>query len=315
LKAQAKKRAVLVSIALIIAVLISPLPAQPQDYQQQIDRLAEEIAATVTKVGIKNLAILDFTDLQGSTPELGRFLAEELTTSLVLKDRSFRTIARSNLRSIIQEQKLATTGIINPDDIKKLKISGVDGLVHGTITRFEESIRITLQVIAVENGQIVGAARGTVPKTSAMESLGSSVDSSSLPKGGSSAFRATGKSIVSKDKDLRVTVKYLRKSADNKVKAIFLFENLKNADVTVYWYEIKIVDDQGEQWRVIDSSQITSARIGLSPGEPLDAFLVIFPENGTSKGTRFNIVGSVDVGNGNLEGVSHLSFNDVPLGI
>jgi hypothetical protein len=77
LKPSARKRATSVSFFLILAAMIFPGPTQSQDYQQQIDRLAEEIAATVTKVGLKNIAILDFTDLQGNTPELGRFLAEE----------------------------------------------------------------------------------------------------------------------------------------------------------------------------------------------------------------------------------------------
>jgi TolB-like protein len=317
LKISARKRTTLVSVGLLLLILLYPIPVQSQDYQQQIDRLAEEIAATVTKVGLKNIAVLDFTDLQGNTPELGRFLAEELTTSLVLKDRSFKTIARSNLRTIIQEQKLSATGIINPDDIKRLKISGVDGLIRGTITRFEESIRITLQVIAVENGQIVGAARGTVPKTSAMEGLGSNIESSSdsSPRDGGSSSRPTVKSLVSKDKDLRVSIKFLRKSADSKVKAIFLFENLRDTDVFVWWYEISIVDDQGEQWRLREGSEVTRGRVGLAPGEPLDALLIIFPENGTSKGSRFNIVGSVQISDGNHESVSHISFSNVPLGI
>jgi curli production assembly/transport component CsgG len=254
--------------------------------------------------------------LAGSSREFSLQLAGELTTSLVLKDRSFKTIARSNLRTILQEQKLSTTGIVNPDDIKKLRISGVDGLVRGTITPFGESIRLTLQVITVENGQIVGAARGTVPKTSAMDSLGSNVDSSSYStKDASSLGRSAGKSTVSKDKDLRVTLKYFRESADNRIKAIFLFENLRDTEVVVYWYEINIVDDQGEQWRLGEGSEITRSYTGLAPGEPLTALIVIKAENGTSKGARFNIVGSVGVKDGNREGVSHISFSDVPLGI
>ena len=80
-----------------MVLFIHPLPALAQDYQRETDRLAEEIAAAVTKADLKNVAVMDFTDLQGNVQEIGRFMAEELTTSLVLQNRSFKTIDRANL--------------------------------------------------------------------------------------------------------------------------------------------------------------------------------------------------------------------------
>src|SRR4051812_34894093 len=90
----------------VVAVLVLPLPALGQDYQRETDRLAEEVATAVTKAELRNIAVMDFTDLQGNVQEIGRFMAEELTTSLVLQNRSFKTIDRANLRSILSEQKL-----------------------------------------------------------------------------------------------------------------------------------------------------------------------------------------------------------------
>jgi len=53
-------------------------------------------------------------DLQGNVTELGRFLAEELSGALVNDSRGFRVIDRAHLKAILQEHKLAATGLIDP---------------------------------------------------------------------------------------------------------------------------------------------------------------------------------------------------------
>ncbi len=309
----------------MLSLLMNIGPLKAQDYQQQIDKLAEDVAGTATKLDLKNIAILDFTDLQGNTQELGRFLAEELTTSLVLKERSFKTIDRSHLRSILQEQRLSMTGIQGKEEAKKLKISGIDGLVRGTITPFGESIRLTLQVITVENGTIVGAARGTVPKTSAMESLGSNVEASSnnsLDGGAASqSSPKAGKATVVQDKNLKITLKYFKKSSDNQIKAIFTIENLREEEISVALdphNRFQIVDDQGDQWRMHEQTGIAGSNFNpspLAPAAPLTAVFVFTLDKGVSKATKFNIVGTIEVQDGRTRTTSYISFPDIRLGI
>jgi TolB-like protein len=319
MKLHITKGPTVVAVLALTASLVSAVPLHSQDYQQQIDRLAEDIAATVTKFDLKSIAILDFTDLQGNTPELGRFLAQELTTSLVLKERSFRTIDRANLRSILQEQKLSMTGLVNRDETKKLKISGVDGLIRGTITPFGESIRLTLQVITVENANIVGAARGTVPKTSAMDSLGSNLDlSTNTSNDGVTSGTPPpriGRNPVFQDKNLRVTLKYLRKSADDRIKAIFSIDNLRDTDLTLNWNDLQMVDDQGEQWRMLECTGLTTANTALTRKITLTALVVFYSGNGAGKATQFNIIGSIVVHDGTRDSISYISFPDTRLGI
>jgi|GEM_PF-2129997 len=287
----------------LLAVLVLPASAKPQDYQHEIDRLAGEVAGIVAKAGIKNVAVVDFTDLKGNVQEIGRFIAEELTTSLVLSERPFKTIDRANLRTILEEQKLSMTGLMSPENTKKLKVSGVEGLVRGTLTPFGESFRLTIQVIAVENAQIVGAARGTVPKTNAMESLGDAIESSmgssstggvnqgppSLPKKGKYVFQ---------DKTIRVTLRYFRKDSADRVKAIFLIENIKGEDLSFYWRDPQAIDDQGEQWRLVEQSGIGTDIFSCTlvpPGSPITVLMVFKIEKGTSKATRFSILGPIGV--------------------
>jgi curli biogenesis system outer membrane secretion channel CsgG len=311
---------VAVFLMTIILVGLGSGSAEAQDYQREFDRIAEEVAAAVQKSGLKNIAVVDFTDLQGNVQEIGRFMAEELTTSLVLGQRSFKTIDRANLRNILAEQKLTMTGLINPDNAKKLRISGVDGLVTGTLTPFGESIRLTVKVVSAETAQIVGAARGVVPKTSSMESLGNAIEDSSAPVGSSphqSAPPKKGK-YVFQDANLRVTLKYFKRDSADRVKAIFLIEPIKDGDLRIWWPELDVVDDQGEQWRLVERSGITEFSnfpSSISSQAPLTAFIVFKLEKGTSKAARFSIVGRIGITDGSKTWGSSPTFQDVPPGL
>lgn len=308
---------------LLMSALFSGLgsrAAQAQDYQREIDRIAEEVAASVQKSGLKNIAVVDFTDLQGNVQEIGRFMAEELTTSLVLGERSFKTIDRANLRSILSEQKLTMTGLVNPENAKKLKISGVDGLVTGTLTPFGESIRLTIKVISVETAQIVGAARGVVPKTSSMESLGNAIEEAPASASNSSPPVVPPKrgKYVFQDASLRVTLKYFKKDSSDRVKAIFLVESIKDGDLTIYWPDPDVVDDQGEQWKLVERSGINPyyySPSSISSGAPITVFMSFKLEKGTSKATKFNIVGRMGISDGSKSWGSSPTFQDIPPGI
>jgi len=70
--------------------------------------------------GKKKVTVLDFTDLQGGASELGKYIAEQLTVNLVMGKREFSVLDRANLKSILAEHKLTSTGLVDPENAKKL---------------------------------------------------------------------------------------------------------------------------------------------------------------------------------------------------
>src|SRR5437588_6302133 len=99
---------------------------------QELKGVSSTLATKIGELGRKRVAVVDFTDLQGNVTELGRFLAEELSGALVNDSRGFRVIDRAHLKAILQEHKLAATGIIDPQTARQLgKIASVDTLVTG----------------------------------------------------------------------------------------------------------------------------------------------------------------------------------------
>src|SRR5437867_11284686 len=56
---------------------------------QDLKPVSASLAARIQASGRKTVAVIDFTDLQGCTTELGRYLAEEFSVALVNVAKGF----------------------------------------------------------------------------------------------------------------------------------------------------------------------------------------------------------------------------------
>lgn len=162
---------------LSLAVFVSLL--SPSSFAQELDKeiseLTAEVVSAVDQAEVKTIAILDFADLQGNTSQLGRFVADEISTDLVMAKKHFTVVDRANLKKIMQENKLTVSGLVDPDTAKKLgQIAGVDAIVTGTLTPFDKSIRVAIKVIATDTAKIIAAARGQITMTPSVERLAGS---------------------------------------------------------------------------------------------------------------------------------------------
>lgn len=156
-------------------------------YEKEIKALSATMVEKVAKSGKKNVAVVDFMDLQGNTTELGRFLAEEISAELVDNAKGFEIVDRANLRSILTEHKFSMSGLVDPKTVKALgKIAGVDAIVTGTVTPFGDSVRVSAKIIATDTAKVIASAKTDIAKTKAIEELLSKgIDTSSTTIGGS----------------------------------------------------------------------------------------------------------------------------------
>jgi TolB-like protein len=137
---------------------------------KEIDALASNIASQIPTASSQTVAVVAFTDLQGNDTELGRFLAEELSIALP-RTQGVQVIDRAHLKALLQEHKLASTGIIDPTTQKKLEIAGVRVLITGTITPFGDSVRCAVKALNIATAQIEAAATAEIPRTKTIEEL------------------------------------------------------------------------------------------------------------------------------------------------
>ncbi len=134
--------------------------AKAQDMDTELSDLAGKLATQVNSQGKKKVAVLDFTDLQGGSSELGKYIAEQLTVNMVMGKRDFSVLDRANLKSILAEHKLTATGLVDPENAKKLGMfSGVDALILGTIIPKGTNTTLNAKIITTDTAEIVGAAR------------------------------------------------------------------------------------------------------------------------------------------------------------
>jgi TolB-like protein len=141
-------------------------------YEKEIKALSSTLAESIVTSGKKSIAVVDFTDLQGNVTELGRFLAEEFSVALSELGKGFEVVDRTHLKSLLKEHQLAQTGLIDPQTARKLgEIAGVHALITGTITPFGDSIRLAVKVLDTSTAKVIGASRGDIAKTKALEEL------------------------------------------------------------------------------------------------------------------------------------------------
>lgn len=155
---------------ILIFVLWSPVPFPTSSwagasYEEQLKQLAEAITDRAAQAKKHRLAILDFTDSQGQPTPVGPFLAEELGTQLMLGGELTvvdRTLTASTLKKLQVEH-------IDADHAKAVqrvaKALRADAFVSGVSIETVDGFQITSKLIDPSNGQPIGAARATLPKT------------------------------------------------------------------------------------------------------------------------------------------------------
>jgi TolB-like protein len=213
------------------------------------------------------VAVVDFTDLQGGARQLGRFVAEEISTNLVLAAKGFSVIDRNHLRTILKEQKLSMSGLMDPENQKKVgKILGVDALVLGNITPFGESYRVTFKVVATDTAAVLVADRGMVPKTPATEELWGAVIEEQGAGGAASdgsAVRSPVAAPASKKGEFRnqylsLVIESISLSADKMhINVVVRLTNVTKHDISVGLQGgddgVGLADDAGVRWVLADA--------------------------------------------------------------
>ena len=149
------------------------MPARAQDMDTELAGLADKLAASIKSNGKTKVAVIDFTDLQGGTSgELGKYIAEQLTVNLVIDKQGFSVLDRANLKKILAEHKLTSMGLIDPENAKMLGMfSGVDALVLGTIIPKGGTVSLTAKIITTDTAEIVGAARAQFKSDDTVQQL------------------------------------------------------------------------------------------------------------------------------------------------
>jgi TolB-like protein len=253
-------------ITLALAVLLCDQAlAQTQDMDTELASLAEKLATPIKDHGNKKVTVIDFTDLQGGTSgELGKYIAEQLTINLVMGKRDFSVLDRANLKSILAEHKLTATGLVNPDNAKKLGMfAGVDAIILGSIIPKGQNISLTVKIITTETAEIIGAARAEFKVDQTVKDL-MSKPPRDAPAGSGGALSSDGPIVVKKFGDLRVELQPLRIVNGNEFLLTMSLNN-ENTKRSI-WMALNLESMFNVKGQItdVDGSEFKISRLGVS---------------------------------------------------
>lgn len=119
------------------------------------------------------IAVFPFEDanIRTEKTKLGQTLTEMLITALIQRDR-FNVMERVQLEKILKEQTLSQTGVVDAETAVAVgRLSGLEGVVMGSISQLKSAIEADARLIEVETGKALTAASANVNNVDDMRDL------------------------------------------------------------------------------------------------------------------------------------------------
>jgi TolB-like protein len=142
-----------------------------KELDRQLDNLISQINGYLAAQKMTKIAVVEFSNLDGSVSGLGKYLAEELTTRLV-RNSKVQIVERKLLNRTLEEQKLSAYGMVDQKTAKAFGLLfGADAILTGTVSMLDASARINARLIDTQTGAVFAAASATVPRGKEVEGL------------------------------------------------------------------------------------------------------------------------------------------------
>jgi hypothetical protein len=133
-------------------------------YEERLNELAESVISEAVKEKAARLAILDFTDQKGNVTPVGRFLAEELGTQILVVGE-LGVVDRTLLGATMAKHRLSRLDVSQSKSVRRVaKALRVDLFVVASFLEIPEGLQVSVKLIRPRSIQAAGAARGVLPK-------------------------------------------------------------------------------------------------------------------------------------------------------
>jgi len=170
----------LLMLGSILFVPFFIVPGHCASTASSIDKLVIEVSSqTITAIhkspGASKIFFVDFTDMEGQIVFFGRYLVRKLEAE-VGKANGITVLERAGIARILEEQKLSLTGIISPEQAQQIgKLYGAKYIVTGILTDLGSELDVTLRIVSVETGEIIGAPNSKIKMTPELSKLVSTI--------------------------------------------------------------------------------------------------------------------------------------------
>ena len=174
------------SFRLVFLLFLSCLAFQGFSYAAtpfDLDDLAARLAPEIDKAGVKSVAVVDFVAADEKPTDLGWYLANKLSDSIVIKIPAIVVVDRTKL----QQSSLASVDARSADTLKRIgTASGADTVLAGKFEITEDKYLITVVLLKISDGSTSAPLTYSLPHSRILDLLSPNGDHAS----GAKAYRA-----------------------------------------------------------------------------------------------------------------------------
>lgn len=154
------KQFILLSLSFFLTITI----VNAQDFDAQLEELAQNIATKLDGKGKKKVAVWGFVTESGERTALGNYLTEDFSVYVTNFGDNFEIIDRNHLDMLLKEHQLNSEGYIDETTAKELgKIVAVDAIITGTFTVLTTSVKVRAKVLDTETALQFAASMSNLP--------------------------------------------------------------------------------------------------------------------------------------------------------
>jgi TolB-like protein len=152
-------------------LILSIHTASAQDLRSGVEQLAEQIIQAAPQDKEIRVAVIDFPDLLNVISDLGRYIANRLTTRLA-QSQKFHVVERQRLGQLLSELKFSMSDLVDPEKAKQLgQIVGVEAIVVGTVSDLGNQVDLDARVIEIDTSRMLVSVATTISKDQVVTQL------------------------------------------------------------------------------------------------------------------------------------------------
>jgi TolB-like protein len=137
--------------------------AAAAEYEDSLRHLAEGVTTEAVKAKKERLALVDFTDPGDDVTPLGKFLADELATRILLQGE-LQVVDQNLLRSTLKKLRITRVETSQAQTVTRAaKAVRADAFATGSYRETFDGVQVTVRVINPKTAQPVGSTEGLLP--------------------------------------------------------------------------------------------------------------------------------------------------------